>query len=88
MEEALDEILQLKQIDITQINKWIVKPSIQLQSVSSEDKRMEYRLTHLEKKLYTFEANDTTEPSILVVQFVGKYVQCVEQGNVSFKLAK
>jgi hypothetical protein len=30
MEEARAEILQLKQIDITQINKWIVNPSLQL----------------------------------------------------------
>jgi hypothetical protein len=35
MEEAQAEILQLKQIDITQINKWIVNPSLQLQSISS-----------------------------------------------------
>jgi hypothetical protein len=30
MEEAHAEILQLKQIDITQINRWLVKPSLQL----------------------------------------------------------
>jgi hypothetical protein len=35
MEEARAEILQLKQIDITQINKWIVNPSLQLHSISS-----------------------------------------------------
>jgi hypothetical protein len=83
MEEARAEILQLKQIDITQIHKWIVGPSLQLQSTYSEDRRMEDRLPHLENKLYTFEANDTTEPSRLVVQFVGKCVQCVEQGKAN-----
>jgi hypothetical protein len=81
MEEARAEILQLKQIDIIQINKWIVNPSLQLQSISLEARRMEDRLPHIEKKLYTFEANDTTEPSRLVVQFVGRCVQCVEQGK-------
>jgi hypothetical protein len=30
MEEAQDEILQLKEIDITQINRWLVKPSLKL----------------------------------------------------------
>jgi hypothetical protein len=30
MEEARAEILQLKQIDISQINKWIVNPSLKL----------------------------------------------------------
>jgi hypothetical protein len=46
-----------------------------------EVRRMEDRLPHIENKLYTFEANDTTEPSRLVVQFVGRCVQCVEQGK-------
>jgi hypothetical protein len=40
---------------------------------------MEGKLPHLEKKLYMFEANDLTEPSRLVVQFVGMCVKCVEQ---------
>jgi hypothetical protein len=81
MEEARAEILQLKQIDITQIDRWLVKPSLQLQSIASEDRRMEDRLPHLENKLYIFEANDLTEPSRLVVQFVGMCVKCVEQGK-------
>jgi hypothetical protein len=42
---------------------------------------MEDRLSHIEKTLYTFEVNDTTEPSRLVVQFVGRCVQCVEKGK-------
>jgi hypothetical protein len=34
MEESRAESLQLKQVYITQINKWIVNPSLQLQSLS------------------------------------------------------
>jgi hypothetical protein len=60
MEEAHAEILQLKQIDITQIDRWLVKPSMQLQSIVSEDRRMEVKLPHLENKLYMFEATDLT----------------------------
>jgi hypothetical protein len=81
MEEARAEILQLKQIDITQIDRWLVKPNLQLQSIFSEDRRIEGKLPHLEKKLYMFEANDLTEPSRLVIQFVGMCVKCVEQGK-------
>jgi hypothetical protein len=44
MEEAQDEISQIKQVDIIQINRWLVKPSLQLQSIVSEDRRMEERL--------------------------------------------
>jgi len=83
MEEARATILQLKQIDSVQINKWIVNPSLRIESIYLEARRMEDRLPHIEKKLYTFEANDTTEPSRLVVQFVGKCVQCVEQGRAN-----
>jgi hypothetical protein len=67
MEEFWAKILQLKQIDITQINKWIVNPILRLQSIYLESRRMEDRLPDIENKLYTFEANDTTEPSRLVV---------------------
>jgi hypothetical protein len=81
MEEARAEILQLKQVDLTLINKWIVNPSLRLQSLSLEARRMEDKLPHIERKFYTFEANDTTEPSRLVVQFVGRCVKCIEQGK-------
>jgi DNA repair exonuclease SbcCD nuclease subunit len=54
MEEAQAEISQIKQVDIIQINRWLVKPSLQLQSIVSEDRRMEERLPQLENKLYIF----------------------------------
>jgi hypothetical protein len=81
MEEAQAKILQLKQVDLTLINKWIVNPSLRLQSLSLEASKMEDKLPHIERKFYTFEANDTTEPSRLVVQFVSRCVKCIEQGK-------
>jgi hypothetical protein len=83
MEEARMTIQQLKQIDLIQINKWIVNPSLRLQAISSEARKMQDKLPHIEKKIYTFEAKDTTEPSRLVVQFIGRCVQCVEQGKAN-----
>jgi hypothetical protein len=56
-------------------------PSLQLQSIASEDRRMENRLPQLENKLYAFKANEFTEPSRLVEQFVRKCVKCIEQGK-------
>jgi hypothetical protein len=38
MEEAQAEISQIKQVDIIQINRWLVKPSLQLQSIVLEDR--------------------------------------------------
>jgi hypothetical protein len=54
MEEAQTKISQIKQVDIIQINRWLVNPSLQLQSIFSEDRRMEERLPQLENKLYIF----------------------------------
>jgi hypothetical protein len=54
MEEAQAEISQIKQVDVVQIDRWLVKPNLQLQSIISEDRRIEERLPQLEKKLYIF----------------------------------
>jgi hypothetical protein len=54
LEEAQAEISQLKKIDISQIDRWLVKPNLQLQSMTSEDKRIEDRLPQLQRKLYIF----------------------------------
>jgi hypothetical protein len=54
LEVAQAEISHLKQIDITQIDRWLVRPNLQLQTIISEDKRMENRLPPLEKKVYIF----------------------------------
>jgi hypothetical protein len=47
MEEDWAKIFQLKQIDTTQIDRWLVKPNLHLQSIISEDRRMEDKLPHL-----------------------------------------
>ena len=74
MEEAWAKILQLKQVDLTLMNKWIVNPRLRLHSLSLEARRVEDKLPHIERKFYTFEENDTTEPSRTVVQFVSRCI--------------
>jgi hypothetical protein len=80
-EEAQTTIQQMNQIDLIQINKWIVDPSLQLQATSLGAKKIQERLPQVEKKLYIFEANEATEPSGLVVQLVSRCIQCVEYGK-------
>jgi hypothetical protein len=54
LEEAQAEISQLKQVDTAQIDRRLVKPNFQFQSMTYEDKRIEDRLPQLQKKLYIF----------------------------------
>jgi hypothetical protein len=55
------------QIDLIQINKWIVDIGLQLQAISLGVKKMQERLPQREKKMYIFEANEASKPSGLVV---------------------
>jgi hypothetical protein len=73
----------MNQIDLIQINKWIVIPSMQLQATSLGANKTQERFPHLEKKLYIFVANEEIEPSGLVVQLVSRFIQCVEYGKAN-----
>jgi hypothetical protein len=83
LEEAHAEISQLELVDITQIDRWMAKPKLQLHPMTSDDKRLEDKLPQLEKILYVFEVNDVTEPSRLITQFVSRCVECIERGKGS-----
>jgi hypothetical protein len=75
------ELSQIKQVDIAQIDKWLIKPNLQLLSIILEDRQIGERLPQLERKCYTFEANDQTELPKLIAQLVEKCVNCIEQGK-------
>jgi hypothetical protein len=53
-EEAMTTIQQMNQIDLIQINKWIVNPSLQLQVTCLGEKKIQERLPQAEKKLFIF----------------------------------
>ena len=84
-ERDMDEISQITQMDIIQVDKWLIKPSVHLRSISTEDRQVEGKLPQLVKDYYTFEENNQTEPSRLIVQLVERCVTCTEQvkGQVS-----
>jgi hypothetical protein len=69
-EETLAAIQKMSQIDLLKINKWLVNPSLQLQATTQEVKRIQERLPQVERKLFTFEVNETIEPSRFVVELL------------------
>jgi hypothetical protein len=75
------ELSQIRQVDIAQIDKWLIKPNLQLSSIIIVDGKIGERLPQLEKKCYIFEANDQTEPSKLITQLVERCINCIEQGK-------
>jgi hypothetical protein len=77
-ERELAEISQITQIDIVQIDKWIIKPSVQLCSIITKDQQVEGKFPQLVKDCYIFEANNQEEPSKLISQLVEKCVTCIK----------
>jgi hypothetical protein len=55
-----------------------VNPSLQLQSTTQEVKRIQGWLPQVEMKLFTFEVNETIEPSRFVVDLLNICHQCID----------
>jgi hypothetical protein len=78
MEEQQVEISQISQVDMTQMDKWLVQPSLQLCSIIAEDRQVGKSLPQLAKNCYTLEASDQAEPSRLIAQLVERCITCTE----------
>ena len=68
-------------MDIVQVDKWLIKPSVQLYAVSTEDRQVGGKLAQLVKDCYTFEANNQVEPSRLITQLVERCITCTKQAK-------
>jgi hypothetical protein len=75
------ELSQISQVDMVQVDKWLIKPNLQLLSIITEDRQVGKRLPQLAKNCYTFEANNQTKPSKLIAQLIERCVNCIEQGK-------
>jgi hypothetical protein len=81
MEEKQVEISQISQVDMTQMDKWLVQPNLQLCSIIVEDRQVGKSLPQLAKNCYTLEANDQAEPSRLIAQLVERCITCTEHAK-------
>jgi hypothetical protein len=84
-ERELTEISQITQMDIIQVDKWLIKPSVHLCSISAKDQQVEGKFPQLVKDYYIFDANNQTKPSRFIAQLVERCVTCTEhaKGQVS-----
>jgi hypothetical protein len=81
MERDQAELSQVSQVDIAQIDKWLIKPNLLLLSIMTEDRQVGGRIPQLDKKRYLFEANDQVEPSKSIAQLVERCLKCIEHGQ-------
>ena len=72
------DISQMTTVDIVQVDKCMIKPSVQLCTIDIIDGQMEDRLQQLARECYFFEASCQAEPSRLISQLVERCVACTE----------
>jgi len=61
------EISKIKLINITKIDKWMVTPNLNLQTIKFTGKMIEDHLLELQKKLFMFEAKEIPDaPKVFV----------------------
>jgi hypothetical protein len=78
LEEKKEEISNIKLINITEINKWMVSSSLRLKTVKFTERMIESRLPELQRRFFSFEANEIPETPRILVNFLAKCVQCIE----------
>jgi hypothetical protein len=78
VEKEKAEISQISQVDMVQVEKWLVQPSLQLCSSITEDQQGGKRLPQLVRICYTLEASNQAEPSKLIAQLMERCVICIK----------
>jgi hypothetical protein len=81
------EISQLKEMDITLIDKWLVKPILKFQSIKFAGKEIEDHLPETQRKFLLFEAKDLPESPRSFVHFLEKCIESIRSkaGDTSVK---
>jgi hypothetical protein len=87
LSEIQMEISQLREMDVTLIDRLLVKPNLKLQSIKFADKGIEDRLPKIQRKVYLFEAKDLPEPPKTFAQFLNKCIEYIgsKEGESSTK---
>jgi hypothetical protein len=78
LEERKAEISNIKLVNIAEIDKWMIASSSRLEKVKFTEKTIESQLPDLQRRFFSFEANEVPEAPRILVNFLGKCVQCVE----------
>ena len=75
------KISQVTTEDIVQIDKCLIKPSVQLCAIDIIDRQMEKRFLQLARDCYSFEANCQAKPSRLISRLVERCVTCTDHAR-------
>jgi hypothetical protein len=83
-EEKKMEISNVKAVNISQIEKWMIGPSSILEKIKSTEKEIANQLPGLQRSFFSLEANEVPEVPKALVNFLERHIQTTEADRRSF----
>jgi hypothetical protein len=83
-EEKKMEISNVKAVNISEIEKWMIGPSSILEKIKSTEKEIANQLLGLQRSFFSLEANEVPEVPKSLVNFLERHIQTTEEDRRSF----
>jgi hypothetical protein len=83
LEEKKMEISNVKAVNISEIEKWMIGPSSKLERIKSTEKAIVNQLPGLQRSFFSLEANEVPEVPKALVNFLERHIQATEADKES-----
>jgi hypothetical protein len=83
LEEKKMEISNVKAVNISEIEKWMIGPSSKLERIKSTEKAIVNQLPGLQRSFFSLEANEVPEVPKALVNFLERHIQATETDKES-----
>jgi hypothetical protein len=83
LEEKKVEISNVKAVNISEIEKWMIGPSSKLERIKSTEKAIVNQLPGLQRSFFSLEANEVPEVPKALVEFLERHIQATEADKES-----
>ena len=84
LEEKKIEISNVKAVNVSKIEKWMIGPSSKLERIKSTEKAIVNQLSGLQRSFFSLEANEVPEVPKALVNFLEIHIQATEEYKESF----
>jgi hypothetical protein len=78
LSEIQMEISQLKKIDVILMDRLLVEPNLNIQSIKFTDKGVDDHISKIHRMVYLFEATDIPEPPRNFTQSLERCIKCID----------
>ena len=78
------EISNVKTVNISEIEKWMIGPSSRLEKIKSTEKAIANQLPELQRSFFSLEANEIRKPPKALVNFLERHIQTTETDKEIF----